>query len=127
MSPRDRKIAAAAISGQTAREIAPIVGVSERQVFRVLARSDVRALIDGAARDAMRAAVASVRAAAAQAAGVLVEIAQDKKAPAATRVAAAGKIMDIAANYELADQERRILELEAALTQHSPNWREGGS
>ena len=88
--------------------------VSERQVFRILSKPDVKEVVDRAAREFTRTATLVVQRGAASAATALVGMASGAQPATAPRVAAAGKVLEVASHaVELDDLARRVEELEA--------------
>ena len=113
MKPRDARVAAAQISGRLVREIAAAEGVTKRQVFRRLAKPDVRAEIDRSRREQTRAAGLVISAGLRSAAGALLEIATGQVEARQGQVAAAVAVRDWAVRFiELEELERRLRELE---------------
>jgi hypothetical protein len=112
---RDARVAAAAISGQSVGEIAASENVSERQIYRVLAKPGVRAAIEKAAREMVRSAELVLRSGASAAARTLVAFASGElKAPASVRLSAASKIVDVTEAHRTLDEiDERLTQLEA--------------
>ena len=121
MRPRDGRVAAALISGRIVREIAVAEGVTERQVFRILAKPEVREETDRAAREATRCAGLVVRSGARAAATALVAMASGDAPANSARTAACLGVLAMAAKLsELDDVIRRLdaLEQRARATAH---------
>lgn len=109
MKPRDARVAAALISGRLVREIALEEKVTERQVFRILARAEVREEIDRQTREVVRAAGLVVRTGARAAATALVAMASGAAPASSARTAACLGVLGTAAKLgELEDVLRRL-------------------
>jgi len=121
---RDARVAAAAIAGQSVRDIAAAEGVSERQAYRILAKPGVRAAIDRAGREMVRAAALVLRSGAIEAARTLTRFASGElAAPPAVRFAAAAKVAELVEDRRAVDElEERLEQLEAR-SASAEGWR----
>jgi len=116
MKTRDAKIAAALISGRLVREIASDEGVSERQVFRILAKTEVKEELERATSELARTAGLVVRSGARAAAKGLVEMASGSVPASSARTAACLGVLNTAAKMtELEDLGRRLEALERTI------------
>lgn len=113
MKLRDARIAKAVIAGKKIGDIAADESVTERQVYRILAKPEVRDVVDAAARALTRTATLAVQRGASAAAAALVSMSDGTAPPNAARTAAAGKVLDVAIRaLEVEDLLSRLLELE---------------
>jgi hypothetical protein len=107
------RIAEAVISGRKIAEIATAERIGERQVYKILARPEVRRVVDQAARELARGAARVLLQNATAAAIALVAIGVDDSAPATARVAALTKVIELGQRaIEIDDLDRRVEDLE---------------
>lgn len=97
MKLRCARVAKAAISGATIKEMAASESVSERQVFRILAKPEVRGAIDAAMQLAVRSSTSILQRGAEGSARALVQMANGEIEASVARVAAARGVIEHAA------------------------------
>lgn len=113
------------ILGHDFATIAERIGVSVRQVRRILAEPDVKAEIRELEGERMRAVARKAAALGGSAVTVLASIAADKAQPAAARVSACRVLLETMLRVsELEDLKERIEQLEALpqLKKEDPPW-----
>ncbi len=116
LRPRQHRAVEALLREPTIARAAGAAQVSERTLRRWLQREDFRAAYERVCREALRAALAGLQAAAGEAVQALREVMGDADARPAERVSAARVALDFALRgAELLDFEERIAVLEAAV------------
>lgn len=126
MKIRDGRIAKSVIGGDKVADIAAREKVTERQVFRILAKPEVRDAVDAAARAMTRAATIRIQRGAASAADALCSMADGTVEASSGRVSAAARVVDIALRaVEVEDLLSRLLELELLVAERDrARWEE---
>lgn len=116
LTAKQEKTLAALISSPTLAEAAKVASVAESTLFRWLNEDGFREAYRAARREAVEHATTRLQADCGVAVRVLREIAEDERAPASARVAAARIILEGAIRgVELMDLQNRLERLEAAL------------
>jgi DNA-binding MurR/RpiR family transcriptional regulator len=119
LTPKQEAALVALLANGTVEQAYTAAGVSKATMWRFLQLPEFQARYKTARRELVDGAVALLQRGATQAARVLVEIAEDKQAPASSRVMAAKAILDQAnASIEREDLLERIERLEELLSQH---------
>ena len=115
LTPREQRVLAALISARTVEAAAEEAGVSARTVYRMLSeREDFRAAYRRELGGIMQAVGGRLQSSALRSLAVLEEIRDDATARHADRMAAAGKILDLAFRaHEVGDLVERLELLEA--------------
>ena len=115
MKATDARLVAAVLSGATVRDVAAELDVSERQVYRRLARPDVREAIDKSAREMARSATLVLQRGADSAARALVAMADGREKASYARVSAAKAVIELALRaVDLDELQTRLAALEGA-------------
>lgn len=114
LTPKQRKVIAALLTGGTVANAARISGVSERNIYRMLQDESFRAALSDASERAIEAAARMLSDASGVAVLTLREIASKKSAADSARVRASDVILaHMLKVKELHEIERRLTELEA--------------
>ena len=113
-TPRDESIAALRAAGRPIAAIAAAVGVTDRSIYRALAKPDVTARVQEIRRAAVDGAVGRLGDLAANAVETLGEL-LDAEQQGAVRLGAAGRILSaLLATRAAVDVEDRLAALETA-------------
>jgi hypothetical protein len=113
---RDERLLVGLLEGKTAKDAAEAAGYSERTARRRLGDSGFRTRLDEAREEMFAAATARLAGAPDVAITTLLEIAQDKDAPATARVNAADKLLGRALEFGLGrDVGTRLTKVEELL------------
>ncbi len=116
LSRKQEAAIAALLSHGTVKAAALACGVSEATLWRWMQLPEFQTRYRAARRLVVETAIAQLQSDCTKAARVLIEVAEDKAAPASSRVAAARTILEQAVGgIELVDLQERIEHLEQTL------------
>ena len=114
LSLAQHKAVHALLTEPTIRQAARAAGVDERTLYRWLKDPAFAAVYRSARREATQQALAQLQRQSGEAVKTLVSIMKNARQPAAARIAAAAKVLDLAVKtLELDDFEARLAALEA--------------
>lgn len=108
----------ALLTHETVTEAAQACGVAESTLFRWLQLSEFQSLFRAARRSLVESAIAQLQRKCTNAAQVLSEIAEDKEAPASSRVSAARAILEQSISaIQLTDLQEQIDEIKRMMSE----------
>ncbi|MDQ3685656.1 MAG: hypothetical protein M3430_08640 [Acidobacteriota bacterium] len=126
LSPKQERALVALLDCGEIKAAAKAAGINEATLWRWLQLSDFQSRYRAARRQLVETAIAQLQSDCTIAARVLREVAEDREAPASSRVAAARAILEQSTGgIELMDLQERVEQLErlSPVTQGKRSWR----
>ncbi len=126
LSPKQERALVALLDCGEIKKASETVGINEATLWRWLQSPDFQSRYRAARRQLVETAIAQLQSDCTVAARVLREVAEDREAPASSRVAAARTILEQSIGaFELMDLQERVEMLEKMLpaTEGKRSWR----